>query len=349
MNPGDEVRPELLDALDHFSRQWLAGPGRFDYTAKAADPRAYTCFFSTINMPKLWAMLDRTPWLTTGLPDTDWGLTELGCGPGTFLWATLIWLEQHAPDALARLTTVTGVDRLPRWLDLAQRLAAPLRTRRPFRHIDFRFVKADWREQLRRPGDWLIFGNVLNEAPTDDAAWVRCVEARTVLVIEPGTQAVFARLLPVRDAMRQAAWHVHFPCPRADTPCPMTAGNWCHFCVNRFQVPFVQRIAAKAARLNPRHNFCAFAFSRQPPPFEPAVSWRCLSHLRRANRSGIRWLCDGTHLGEALLNRHERTPANRPFLEADWGDLLAIRPPRPPAAHGPRTRLNHDETVTIVR
>ena len=342
LRPGDEVRPEFLEALYYFNRSWVQAStdrgtvgavqpaAAVDYAAPQADPRAYACFYMTINMPKLWFVLERTPALPTG--DGDWGLTELGCGPGTFLWAYLLWLHRHAPASLARLREVTGVDRSPAMLETARRIAARFRARPEFRHLTFTFQEADWHQHLQRPADVLLFGNVLNEQGADAADWIAAVSARAIVIIEPGTVATFRPLLPVRDALIRSGWQVQFPCIRADTPCPMRPEDWCHFCVNRFQLPFIQRMANRAGRLNPRHNFSAFVLIPSQAPdaattATPAgMAWRVLSNLRKANRSGIRWLCDGCRLREVVLSRRERTPANRAFLDADWGDRLQLQP-----------------------
>lgn len=348
--------PEFIEALHFFNTQWVGGDG-VDYNDKRADLRAYACFYMPANMPKLWLMLDRAPGLPAGLGAKPWRIRELGCGPGTFLWAALLWLEQRAPDALRNLTAVTGVDRHPGFLAIARRIGDALAARPAFRHLRFEFVRADWREAPPAADEFALFGNVLNEADADEPAHLAALPAAAVALIEPGTCKTFHRLLPVRDALAAAGWQVVFPCPCAAAPCPMPADNWCHFAVNRFRLPLVQSLAAKAGRLNPRHNFCGFLFLRPDmcPPQSEIVnrkseipSWRVLSHLRKANRSGIRWLCDGSCLREVVLGRRDRTDGNRAFLEAEWGDLLEIAPGASRNNPGKTSRIAGDDRVTTV-
>src|SRR5262249_34699209 len=53
--------------------------------------------------------------------------------------------------------------------------------------------------------------------------------ARTALVIvEPGHPAGYARVLGVREWLISAGHAVLAPCPHA-RPCPLAAGDWCHF------------------------------------------------------------------------------------------------------------------------
>ena len=351
----DTVAPKFLEALHFFNTQWVGGEG-VDYSDPRADLRAYACFYMPANMPKLWLMLDQAPEFIPALAGQPWRIREIGCGPGTFLWSALLWLEQHAPEALQTLTGITGVDRHPAFLALARRIAAAIATRPAFRHLKIEFVEADWHDVPPTENELVIFGNVLNEAAADEPVRGAALNAAAVAVIEPGTVKSFHRLLPLRDALAAAGWRVSFPCPgegqsqcRSLPPCPMPADNWCHFAVNRFALPLVQRMAAKAGRLNPRHNFCGFLFRRDEHPPAAAPLWRVLSHLRKSNRSGVRWLCNGACLREVVLGRHARNEGTRPFLEAAWGDLLEIRPGADHNNPATTRRLTATDQATPVR
>lgn len=54
--------------------------------------------------------------------------------------------------------------------------------------------------------------------------------ARTVVVVEPGTPAGYARVLAARDRLVGAGFSVAAPCPH-DGACPVTGDDWCHFAV----------------------------------------------------------------------------------------------------------------------
>src|SRR5204862_2615469 len=50
----------------------------------------------------------------------------------------------------------------------------------------------------------------------------------TLLVLEPGTPAGYARIIALRGRLIAAGAHVAAPCPH-DGKCPLAAPDWCHF------------------------------------------------------------------------------------------------------------------------
>jgi hypothetical protein len=328
LSEGDELRPELLEPLFGLSREFRADSAPApDYFADSATLRAYTLYYMSINMPKLWFLLDRVPALDVR------EVRDCGCGPGTFLWAYVFWLMHRRPEALAKLQRLHGVERTPEAAAMAQRLGKALRRLPGCGHLEIEISTGDW-EADASDAELTIFGNVLVEGETSA---LPCPTGKRLILIEPGDRAGFHKLLPHRDALLEQDWQVRFPCTSHHS-CPMAADNWCHFAVNRFVLPFVQRMSTAAKRRNHRHHFSGFVLDAEGT-HEPD-HWRVLSNLRKANRSGIRYICDGERLIEGVLNRKARTPQNRGFLDAEWGDRLHMTP-------SPKTpRLNKALTVT---
>jgi hypothetical protein len=314
LSPDDELRPELLEPLFGLSRDFRADSvPEPDYFADSATLRAYTLYYMSINMPKLWFLLDRAPALDVC------EVRDCGCGPGTFLWAYVFYLLHQRPEALASLRRLHGVERTPEAAAMARRIGKALITLSGCEHLEIEITTADWQDVEGEP-ELTIFGNVLVEG---EATALSYPASKRLILIEPGDRAGFHQLLPHRDALIADGWQVRFPCTSHHS-CPMAADNWCHFAVNRFVLPFVQRMSAAAKRRNHRHHFSGFVLDREGE--QVPGDWRVLSNLRKANRSGIRYLCNGDTLVEAILNRRSRTPENRAFLDAELGDRLAISP-----------------------
>ncbi|MHC4886839.1 MAG: small ribosomal subunit Rsm22 family protein, partial [Planctomycetota bacterium] len=318
-------------AINEGYQQGVSG-SRFD---ESECLRAYALYYMSMYLPKLWFMLEHSGGalarLLAGGEETR--VTELGCGPGTFLWSLLLYCRAVCPEAEAGLS-LQGIDCSLPALDLGRRLEESFAPQRP---IEWR--AGNWHALDSLESDVVIFGHTLIEgqAPSPERIAGLCRNARMVILIEPGTRQSFHRLLPVRDRLFAEGWHLHFPCP-VDAPCPMGTDNWCHFSVGREPLPVLQRIGASLPGES-RSCFSAFFFTREPR--QSASDYRVLSKLKKAGGRASRWLCSGTTLVEAWLGKKERSETNRPFLKAEAGDLLTIEADGFPSPG----RLRKDTTV----
>src|SRR6266700_3127471 len=148
-------------------------------------------------------------------------LLDLGAGPGTAEWA--------AAEAFASLTTFTLIDVNDALRTLALDLA-----RGSARLNNLKYAKGEARAVLSEagPADLAIASYVIGELgererrPLAEAMWAKTRD--TLLVVEPGTPAGYARIIALREQLIAAGAHVAAPCPH-DGRCPLSALDWCHF------------------------------------------------------------------------------------------------------------------------
>jgi ribosomal protein RSM22 (predicted rRNA methylase) len=148
-------------------------------------------------------------------------LLDVGAGPGTATWA--------AAEIFSSLGTFDLLD-----ANMALRaLAIDLATESHrlgalhYRHGDASQLIAN-----AEPADLVIASYVINElsdAARDalaDEMWAKTKE--TLLIVEPGTPAGYARVVALRARLIAQGAHVVAPCPH-DNACPLQAPDWCHF------------------------------------------------------------------------------------------------------------------------
>jgi ribosomal protein RSM22 (predicted rRNA methylase) len=146
-------------------------------------------------------------------------LLDIGAGPGTATWAAAEALPSlqsfallDANDALRALA-----------LDLAQESGRQVA-----------YARGEARELLAKAetADLVVASYVIGEiSEAERTALARVMWEKTrdtLLVVEPGTPAGYARIMALRTQLIAAGAHVAAPCPH-DGPCPLTAPDWCHF------------------------------------------------------------------------------------------------------------------------
>ena len=148
-------------------------------------------------------------------------LLDVGAGPGTATWAaaqafaSLQWFALlDANDALRRLALgLAGEDK---------RFAA------------LTYARGDVRALLAKAGaaDLVVASYLIGEigeAERTSLAALMWEKTRdTLVVVEPGTPAGYARIIALRKQLIAANAHVAAPCPH-DKTCPLVAPDWCHF------------------------------------------------------------------------------------------------------------------------
>jgi len=246
---------------------------------------------------------------------------DLGAGPGTAAWA--------AAELFPQLEHVTLFERDPEMVALGKKLAAshPVLSRA-------QWITSDLRSARFEPHDLLIAAYSFSELSSRDArqgvssptanrdgltavstnAWGAAQKA--FAVVEPGTPAGFASLLPLREALLAQGQHIAAPCP-ADAECPMKdrSGDWCHF-ASRLERTSLHRWL-KSGELgyeDEKFSYVVFASDRSAPQ-APA---RILRHPVHGKGHIKLTLCEAPQVREITIGKSDRE-AFRKARRAGWG------------------------------
>jgi ribosomal protein RSM22 (predicted rRNA methylase) len=239
-------------------------------------------------------------------------LLDVGAGPGTASWA--------AAGCFPGLTEIRLVDenehlrRLA--LDLLSFSAAPV-----LRDAAYRQGAARQLLGAVSPADLTIASYLIGELSDDqllniaDSLWAKTAD--TLVIVEPGTPAGFARIRDVRSHLIAHHGHVVCPCPH-DLECPLAGADWCHF-------------SQRLNRSRDHRQVKAAALSFEDEKFSYVV----LSKHRRATTAGDRVLasprvtkaqiatklCTSEGLVMDIASRRDRD-AYKMRRDWRWGDAV---------------------------
>ncbi|MDO9562590.1 MAG: small ribosomal subunit Rsm22 family protein [Bradyrhizobium sp.] len=251
-------RSDAAERSANISKTYRDGGGS-DAIRSEADALAY----ALARMPATYAAV------TAGLnalaeitPDfAPESLLDVGAGPGTASWA--------AAEAFSSLTGFTLLDANGALRALALELGGAS-TR--LRGMDYR--RGEARAELARAdaADLVVASYMIGEIgdaermALADLMWARTRD--TLLVVEPGTPAGYARIIALRAQLIAAGAHVAAPCPH-DGPCPLDAPDWCHFS-QRLPRSQAHRQLKSAELAYEDERFAYVALTRAPAARRPA-------------------------------------------------------------------------------
>lgn len=236
-------------------------------------------------------------------------LIDLGCGPGTALWA--------ATDTWPSLASAEMVEASGAIRSVGEKLSASSQ------------VKSHWQAgdvtakiPTLQPADLVTLAYVLDELPPATLALVTeklwSLTKGMLVIIEPGTPAGWQRILTVRDRLRGLGAHLVAPCMHSQD-CPIAAPDWCHFS-RRVARSRVHRLAKGAEVPWEDEKYIFIAASRSPVEVKGA---RILAPPRVNGGVGRAKLCreDGSAT-ETTLSKRDGA-AFKALRRADWGDRLS--------------------------
>jgi ribosomal protein RSM22 (predicted rRNA methylase) len=148
-------------------------------------------------------------------------LLDVGAGPGTASWA--------AAEAFSSLNNFTLLD-----ANSALRALALDLGHGSTRLSEMTYQRGEARAALAaaEAADLVVASYVIAElSDAERSALAELMWAKTcdtLLIVEPGTPAGYARIIALRTQLIALGAHVAAPCPH-DGRCPLAAPDWCHF------------------------------------------------------------------------------------------------------------------------
>ena len=236
-------------------------------------------------------------------------LLDVGAGPGTATWA--------AAEAFPSLQHFKLLDANDALRTLALDLA-----RDSTRLHGIGYERGEARAALTRAdtADLVVASYMIGE--TGDAEqrtlselmWAKTGD--TLLVVEPGTPAGYARIIALRDHLIAQGAHVAAPCPH-DGKCPLEPPDWCHF-TQRLQRSRAHKQAKGAELPFEDEKFAYVALTRTAVARRPA---RVLAHPAVSKVEVAAKLCTPGGLSFAKIPRR----AKADYASARrwrWGDAV---------------------------
>ena len=236
-------------------------------------------------------------------------LLDVGAGPGTASWA--------AAEAFSSLRDFTLLDAN----DALRELALDL-IRKSARLRGMTYEPGQARSLVARAdaADLVVASYMIGEI--DDSQrralaglmWEKTRD--TLLVVEPGTPAGYARIIALREHLIGLGAHVAAPCPH-DGKCPLQAPDWCHF-TQRLQRSRAHKQVKGVALPFEDEKFAYVALSRAPVIHRPS---RVLAQPVVTKVDVATKLC--TPAGLALTRTPRRAMADYASARRwRWGDAV---------------------------
>ena len=309
---GEHDRRELEAAAARVSEAYR-GQGRDASRAArtAVDVAAYLAVRAPATFSATAAALDQIRLLRA-----DWqprSVLDLGAGPGVASWAAAVAWPTIAEFML--------VDAEPEMIAAGRRLAAA-----------GRLANATWvRSDALAPegtADLVLASYVLGEIEEGHreaiARKLWSSTTGTLVLVEPGTPAGYARIIAARRAVLADGGFTVAPCPH-DADCPLIGDDWCHF-ATRLPRGDVHRAVKRVSRGFEDEKFSYAALSREPGE-------RATARIIRPPlvRSGHVYLdtCEAGGVARRIVTRRDAS-AYRAARKAGWGDVLAVGPKSTP-------------------
>ncbi len=244
-------------------------------------------------------------------------LLDVGAGPGTATWA--------AAEAFSSLQEFALLDANDALLALALGLFAD-----SFRLRNVGYERGEARAALAKAqaADLVVTSYMIGEIgdaerrALAELMWQKTRD--TLLVVEPGTPAGYARIIALREQLIANGAHVAAPCPH-DRKCPLQPPDWCHFS-QRLQRSRAHKQVKGAELPFEDERFSYVALTRAPTGPRPS---RVLAQPVVGKVEVIAKLCTPEGVAPTRVPRRDRT-GYAMARRWRWGDAVgALNPSRP--------------------
>jgi ribosomal protein RSM22 (predicted rRNA methylase) len=266
--------------------------------ALARMPATYAAVTASLN-----ALCEITPHFAPA------SLLDVGAGPGTATWA--------AAEAFSSLNDFMLLD-----ANSALRALALDLFHGSSRLSGVRYSLREARAALAdaEAADLVVASYMIGELDdTERSALAGLLWAKTrdtLLIVEPGTPAGYARIIAARAQLIASGAHVAAPCPH-DGQCPLQPPDWCHF-TQRLPRSQAHRQIKGAELAFEDEKFAYVALSRTPAAQHPA---RVLAQPEITKVEVTAKLCTADGLVVARVPR--RTKADYAAARRwRWGDAV---------------------------
>jgi ribosomal protein RSM22 (predicted rRNA methylase) len=299
-------RVETASRAAVISRTYREGGGSGAIRSDG-DALAYALARMPATYAAVTASLNAVREITPGLAPIT--LLDVGAGTGTATWA--------AAEAFPSLQRFDLFDANRALRALALNLVSnSVRLRDiQYRHGEALSALAD-----AEPSDLVVASYVIGEISVaarialGAALWAKTRD--TLLIVEPGTPAGYARIIELRTQLIAAGAHVVAPCPH-DRKCPLAAPDWCHFTQRLPRSQAHKQI--KGAELPfEDEKFIYLALARTPVT-QPAA--RVLAQPELTKVQVTAKLCTTDGLAVARVQRRAKAEYSR-ARHWRWGDAV---------------------------
>jgi ribosomal protein RSM22 (predicted rRNA methylase) len=289
-----------------ISRTYREGGGSGGIQSET-DALAYALVRMPATYAAVTASLNALREITPGFAPAS--LLDVGAGPGTATWA--------AAEAFSSLTHFTLLDanRALRALALDLGHDHPRLRAMTYQRGEARAALTD-----AEAADLVIASYMIGEIDDrerqalTELMWAKTRD--TLLVVEPGTPAGYARIIALRQLLITHGAHVAAPCPH-DGECPLTAPDWCHF-TQRLPRSRAHKQLKSAELPYEDEKFSYVALTRAPVARQRA---RILAQPV-ITKSGITAkLCGNHSVVNVAVPRRDKTAFAR-FRKYKWGDAF---------------------------